>query len=325
MTRSWAVLGGVALLATVVLLLTRGPTQVPPAAQAKPTSAPPIALMNLGVSPGSFHPAALFKAVPVAAAASTTRGVRGSEFGRKLLTTTNVREFIADAMKHPEKGGAFYTTLALRSCAGWSTTAADTIKDVVERESTISADAIRRIEAAFDRCGNLSSAEIAQLREQAHRLGTDGKDPLMAFRLELRRAQNEDPAKCNLMMLEAFKGNAAQASDLFVARRLLWSNPCGATDGVLKVVFAGQTYTDIRDLSALNIAVDISTCIEGDYCQKDTERELSCRYGGYCSDPREEPMKYDDDSDADFQLRVTAFIHVLREAMARGDTSIFNR
>ena len=50
-------------------------------------------------------------------------------------------------MKHPEKGGGFYAILALKSCAG-SGTAAETINEVVERESTISADAIRRIEAA---------------------------------------------------------------------------------------------------------------------------------------------------------------------------------
>jgi len=324
MTRNWAVLGGVALLATVALLLGRGLTEAPPVAQAEPTSEPVIALVNLGIAPVSSYPAGPSTAVPVAAAASTVPDVRGSEFGRKLLATTNVREFIADAMKHPEKGGALYTTLALKSCAG-SSTAADTIKDVVERESTISADAIRRIEAAFDRCGNLSSDEIAELREQAYRLGADGKDALLAFRLELRRTQNEDPAKCNLMMLAAFKGNAAQASDLFVARRLLWSDPCGAADGVMKVVFAGQTYTDIRDLSALDIAINISTCIEGDYCQQDIDRELSCRNGGYCFDSREEYMKTDYDGDADFQRKVTAFTDVLRAAMARGDTSIFKR
>lgn len=315
-------------MATVALLLARGLTEAPPAAQAtqaKPTSAPVIGLRNLGIAPASSHPAALFTAVPVAAAASTVPGAGGSEFGRKLLRTTNVREFIADAMKHPEKGGAFYATLALKSCAGRPATAAETINDVVERESTISADAIRRIEAAFHRCDNLNNAEIAALREQAFRLGADGKDPLMAFRLELRRAQNEDPAKCNLMMLEAFKGNAAQASDLFVARRLLWSNPCGAADGDMTFVFAGQTYTGIQAFSALDIAIDISTCIEGDYCQKDIERERSCRYGGYCSDPREEPMKYDDDSDPDFQRKVNAIIDVLRSAMAGGDTSIFKR
>ena len=324
MTRNWAVLGGVALLATVALLLAYGLTEAPPVAQAEPTSAPVTALMNLGIAPESSHPAALFAVVPVAAAASTVPDVGGSEFGRKLLATTNVREFIADAMKHPEKGGALYTTLALKSCAG-SSTAADTIKYVVERESTISADAIRRIEAAFDRCGNLSNDEIAALREQAYRLGADGRDPLLAFRLELRRTQAEDPAKCNLMMLEAFKGNSAQASDLFVARRLLWSNPCGAADGDMKTFFAGQTYTDIRDLSALNIAIDVSTCIEGDYCQQDIDRELSCRHGGNCSNSREEYMKTDYDGDADFQRKVTAFTEVLRAAMARGDTSIFKR
>jgi len=181
-----------------------------------------------------------------------------------------------------------------------------------------------RIGAMVDRCSQFTEGEINALRAEALRLGRDGRDPVMALQLQMPKTRVGTPERDKLLD-EMFRGNVAQASENFVAMRLLQEGMTSTDDGSMTYRFNGQTYTDQKDRTALDMATRMSTCTGADYCALDDEMVMMCKgMMGICWSSREAYLQ-DQVFKGDKALldKTLRFSNEIRAAMVRGDTSIF--
>ncbi len=265
--------------------------------------------------------------VPMAAAPQPAKSealLRPNDLGQRLTTAPSVAEFVADALSHPEKGGGFYSLIALQECEGLEPKDS-LIRYAVQRDTTISAQAIQAVASLRDRCAGLERATIESLKTQARQLGADGKDPVLAANREFRKAQaagDHDTAR-RLLTKIVTEGNTALASQLNAASRLMQYSMQIDSDGATVATFNGQKYVGV-DERALHLAALVSTCTDADYCQLDGMRSAYCRNSALCYSSREEFIEQTFyKGDAVLRSRARAFAKEIQSAMARGDASIF--
>lgn len=254
-----------------------------------------------------------------------TTPARVSELGSKLLQTKDVKAFVVDALKHPEKGGALYARMALVQCmdmAKINEGAKGAIDRIVATESTISAARLAAIKEPMTRCaGFADDSEIDALSAESRRLGITGADPqlnllfrtgaLSKTREERRAAFKELAASGNMALI-----SEAQAPFLMMERLT-------TADGQIAARFNGRVYGP-DDFQAIVAATILGSCSSGDYCVLDTRRLGACWVEGDCYATREEfvlkTMLGGDQAKLELATQVADEI---RSAMARGDTSIF--
>jgi hypothetical protein len=261
-----------------------------------------------------------------ASAVRTSPQAYVSELGAKLMQTRDVKAFVIDALKHPEKGGALYARMALVQCMSREQVAEEgkaAIDKIVAVESTISAEHLAAIQESQTRCAAFADEEeVMALRAESSRLGASGADKSLnlLFRTgALSRTREERVAARKAI---AASGNMALLSEAQVPFLMLPKITMEGGGGVGWIV-NGRTYGP-EDDSAMLAATWLSTCVEGDYCTLETYRLGKCWSHGKCYASREEFVLQDmlkgDQSKFDLALRVADEI---RSRMIQGDTSIF--
>lgn len=325
--RSIAWLAAVFAACTFLSWQGRDEPRLVPEVRAAPTSSlePP----SPGVAPESTLPSSVKTAsarpgsTPVPPAATTAIT---SSLGRKLLEVTNVRAYVLDALKHPEKGGAFYAILALKQCKPlelYRMSGESAIQRIVETESTISSERLAAITAPTTLCREFSLGEVDALKEQAEELGLSGADPMLKLVMSQRDTVPTDERNAALETI-AKSRNMALASEVGAPFLMLRNASTPAEGSIfLTTRFDGQTYGRY-DAALLQVAAELATCVEGEYCKVDEFRLSHCWLTGVCIADREQFMRswlFREDPDR-FE-RVLAFSNRMRAALLRGDTSMF--
>lgn len=246
-----------------------------------------------------------------------------NELGRQLLDTKDVRAFVVEALKHPEKGGGFYAMLALRQCANLDDPGR-VARQIVADTTTISTDRQQRIDEAVGRCSGFVDGDIDRYQRQAVQMGKDGTDPVMALKLQMQKGTPGTP-EYTVLLEKTLTTSMALASENFVAVRLMQQSMSTAQDGSLIYAFNGQKYTDPEEKRAILGGARLASCAPGDYCALDSEMNAICKgMTGTCYASREEYLLqtvYKGDRAAFDKAQV--FAEQIRGAMARGDVSIF--
>ena len=247
-----------------------------------------------------------------------------SEFGRKLLEAKDIKAFVIEALKHPEKGGAYYAALAMNQCspngfADMKAKADRTIQRIVATESTISQERMDAINAGLVLCVGFSEGERNVLYGEASRYGVEGIDPLYSLSAKLRSGRFPRD-KLFQDILES--GSWALISRLSVPTRLIQAgSEDGATGRTYR--FNGNTYAG-AEAHALLVGSRLGTCVDGDYCDLDEEMRTQCRALGTCYGSRAEYVRqrwFKGDQAA--YDKAAAIGDEIRSALARGDRSIF--
>jgi len=285
----------------------------PPSALAEPPAGPSL---NAGTTPSG---APLPAAVPVQP--------KGSELGAKLLQVTDVKAFVLEALKQPEKGGAYYADRALTQCSenrlDLPASADEAIQEIVARESTITQERMDKINAIPARCSQFAEGEIAALNAEAWEKGLDGSDPVLALGIKLGSTRTGTPEREKAIDDIYKSGNMSLISETRLLSGLLEATLTGEGDAWTQR-FNGQIYTDGPDLRAIKAGAELSVCIEGDYCALDEQLLLTC-LRGFCYSSREEFVRQQMllTSDPAEYAKALKFAEQIRVAMARGDRSIF--
>ena len=291
-----------------------------PAVEQRVVAPPPVSAADAPAV--ATRPAEPSIAVPVVA--PTVRAVRPSEFGRKLLEAKDLKSFVIEALKHPERGGAYYAALALNQCspqgfAHMQAMADRTIQKVVVAESTISQERMDAINSALVRCVGFSDGERQALYAEASRHGVDGSDPLFALSAKLRGGAS-DRDKVFQSILES--GSWALISRTSVPTRLIQATSHAGPAGTA-YRFNGNTYTGAES-RALIVGSRLGTCIDGDYCDLDEQMRTECRATGTCYASREDYVRqrwFNGDHAA--YDKAAKIGDEIRSAIARGDRSVF--
>jgi hypothetical protein len=249
--------------------------------------------------------------------------IKTNDFGRRLLETKDIKAFVIEALKHPEKGGAFYATIAVDRCHEGilvMKAAADaTIKKIVATESTIGPERIAAINGALTRCAGFSEGEWSELRSEAFKHALDGTDPIYAMEFNLRDLRPDSP-EVKAVFDSGLWGLISQRN---VPLYLMRSAPDDrASDVTLR--FNGKIYPDGPDQDVLAVGARLGTCVDGDYCSLDFEMETQCRKLGQCYATREEFVRSvllgENAAAYDKAVQIAAEI---RSAITRRDRSIF--
>lgn len=313
-------LAGAAFGITLWQWLSEDPQPVVPRVEVVKDIAPPPTFVLSEALPQLSARAPIAPTDPLRAPPAT----RTNEFGRRLLETKDIKAFVIEALKHPEKGGAFYATIALDSCYEGilvMKAAADaTIKKIVAAESTIGPERIAAINGALTRCAGFPEGEIFELRSEAYKHAIDGTDPLYAMEDKLRDLSPGSPEVKAVFDSGYWALISARTIPLYLMR----SAPDDrASDVTLR--FKGKIYPDgSADQLVLIVATRLGTCVDGDYCSLDFEMETQCRRLGQCYATREEFVRSvllgENAAAYDQAVQIAAEI---RSAIARGDRSIF--
>ena len=287
----------------------------------------PVEVVRQGVVAPPTTPAPgevrLERAASAPAAQPPAPAFKTSEFGRKLLEAKNVKMFVLDALKHPERGGAYYAALALNPCtqagiADMKAMADRTIQKIVATESTISQERMDAINATLVRCSVFSEGEARTLLAEASRHGLDGTDPLYALNAKLRGGAPRDEVYQRIFE----SGSWALISRTSLPTRLIQAGAeAGPTGKTYR--FNGNTYSG-AEAQALFVGSRLGTCVDGDYCDLDEEMRAQCRARGTCYASREEYVRqrwFKGDQAA--YDKAAKFGDEIRSAIARGDRSIF--
>ena len=326
-SRTLAVL--TACLAACAFLFWQAHDEPPVVLQVRVATAAPVNPPSVAVAPhanvGQSAKAASSLTAPTPVAPAALPAIT-SDLGRKLLEVTNLRAFVLDALKQPERGGAFYAILALRRCKQLEfdrSTGERAIQNIVNAESTISPERLAAITAPTMLCRDFSYGEVDALREKAEQLGLSGADPMLKLAMSQRDTVPKEERSAALKMI-AESRNMALISEVgapfFMLRE---TSTFFDGNNVLTTRFDGQTYGRY-DAAKLQIAADLATCVQGEYCKVDEYRLGHCWLTGECIADREEFMRvwaFGGRSEA-FE-KVLAFSSQMRAALVRGDTSIF--
>lgn len=150
---------------------------------------------------------------------------RGSEFGRKLLETKDVRAFVLEALKQPEKGGVFYADRALTQCSenrlALQASADESIQTIVATESTITQERMAKINAIPTRCSQFAEGEFAALTAEVLKKGLDGSDPISALGFSLGRTRAGTPERDRAIDDIYKSGNMSLISETRLLSQLL--------------------------------------------------------------------------------------------------------
>jgi hypothetical protein len=250
--------------------------------------------------------------------------LRPSEFGRKLLEAKDLKPFVIEALKHPERGGAYYAALALNQCspngfAHMQATADRTIQKVVTAESTISQERMDAINSALVRCVGFSDGERQALYAEASRHALDGSDPLFALSAKLRSGAS-DREKLFQSILES--GSWALISRTALPTRLIQATSQAGPAGT-SYRFNGSTYTG-AETRVLLVGSRLGTCVDGDYCDLDAQMWAECGASGTCYASRKDYVRQRWlNGDAAAYDKAAKIGDEVRSAIARGDRSVF--
>ena len=232
-----------------------------------------------------------------------------NEFGAKLLAAKDIKAFVIDALKHPEKGGVFYAHEALRQCDSWMEAkhlTDESIQKIVATKSTISAEQLAMMKEQETRCSGLAWPDIDALEDEMYRVASS--DPLVKASMA-GRYREDIVATRNLALMSANETPFRMMSGL--------RSDSGTN-------FNGHLYGPDEE-PALDAAIQLSTCAGGDYCRLEEQRLGRCWHQGKCYATQEDFVKNEilhGDQAAFDKAQVIA--EQIRSAIARGDTSIFH-
>ena len=255
-------------------------------------------------------------ASPLGRSISQAPATKPNELGMKLMSSKDNKAFVIEALKHPEKGGAFYAHEALRQCGSWEynkDSADASIKRIVATQSTISSDHLAQIKEIETRCGGLLEDDRDALEQEVYRIAMSGADPLMKLTMTPGPKRVDNIAKsANMALISATNTSW-----------MLMNHQETSDDAGTVTVFNGVTYGP-QDYPGVNAGALLGSCIEGDYCKLESERLGACWYRGECFTTIDEFVKHqylhDDQPQFVIALKIAEQI---RSAMSRGDTSIF--
>lgn len=234
---------------------------------------------------------------------------------------------MVQALRQPERGGAFYATVALSLCKAGedfvTPAAADrTIQRIVAKESTITTHRMAAIQAMVERCASLGPGEWETLLRESIKLGEDGADPLLA--MANRRFETHVYSREHAEVIEAIytSGQAALMSQQAVPAGFVMGMDPRTSMPVYR--YNGQVVTDEREQQALAAAAAMSVCSEQDVCRFDLDLVDLCWREGTCYDSREEYVRRQLlAGDAATYARAVALAAEMRAAIARGDRALF--
>jgi hypothetical protein len=265
---------------------------------------------------------------PIAAPAKPAPA--GNKVGRQLRETKDLKAFVLEALKQPEKGGAFYTWLALDQCstegvAQMKARGNDTIREVIAYESTISTRRMEAISARATLCAGFEPGEIEALHAEAVKLGTDGSDPLFAMVVKVWGTRRDTPEQAQALEVIYRSGNLALISHMQLLGGYLAQSRIDNNDGTFIYQYNGRAYPDQEDQRVIDAGAQLSVCADDDYCLIDSLVLTRCFLMGTCYASREEYVRefllLGDSAAYDKAQQVSSEI---RGAIARGDRSIFH-
>ncbi len=259
----------------------------------------------------------------LAPSGAATPPQRPADFGQQFLGATDLKAYVIDALKRPQEGGAFYAALALRECsrgdlAYMKAEAAEVLQKVSAKTTTVTAEQMKAINAAADRCVNFSEGEVRAYADELMRVRDD--DPLAQLQTRAMSRDATERDKARAAILET--GNLTLMSEARVPTVLLQAAIDNLSTGMV-YRYEGKTYADENDQRALDNGAWLATCGPGP-CQIDREMRIACVAQGDCYGSREGYLRQqvfkDDPKGYEHAIKVSEQV---RAALLRKDTSIF--